>query len=158
MSVDILGTNCDQCVCSVQCCFTSTETIRFIRAGSPGATSTFTQLLNSHFFRTLAVILISDSCEWVKTARLYMFRPTSCLVEQSAIALDAEQKGPSFPHPASRVMWYLPPPFTPTRSMLKSHLCGMYACKMHRFFRTKTVKCPGSLSQVKCKMQRVIRV
>ena len=26
--VDILGTNCDQCVCMVQCCFTSTETIR----------------------------------------------------------------------------------------------------------------------------------
>ena len=34
--VDILGTNCDQCVCTVQCCFTSTETIRLIRTGSPG--------------------------------------------------------------------------------------------------------------------------
>ena len=34
--VDILGTNCDQCVCMVQCCFTSTETIRLIRTGSPG--------------------------------------------------------------------------------------------------------------------------
>ena len=33
MSVDILGTNCDQCVCMVQCCFTSTETIRLIRDG-----------------------------------------------------------------------------------------------------------------------------
>ena len=31
--VDILGTNCDQCV---KCCFTSTETIRLIRTGSPG--------------------------------------------------------------------------------------------------------------------------
>ena len=31
--VDILGTNC---VCMVQCCFTSTETIRLIRTGSPG--------------------------------------------------------------------------------------------------------------------------
>ena len=29
-SVDILGTNCDQCVCMVQCC------IRLIRTGSPG--------------------------------------------------------------------------------------------------------------------------
>ena len=28
--VDILGTNCDQCVCMVQCCFKSTETIRLI--------------------------------------------------------------------------------------------------------------------------------
>ena len=36
--VDILGTNCDQCVCMVQCCFTSTETIRLIRTGTlPGS-------------------------------------------------------------------------------------------------------------------------
>ena len=28
MSVDILGTNCDQCLSMVHCCFTSTETIR----------------------------------------------------------------------------------------------------------------------------------
>ena len=34
--VDILGTNCDQCVSMVQCCFTSTETVRLIRTGSPG--------------------------------------------------------------------------------------------------------------------------
>ena len=48
MSVDILGTNCDQRVCMVQCCFTSTETIRLIRDGEPRtATSTFTQLLSS---------------------------------------------------------------------------------------------------------------
>ena len=36
MSVDILGTNCDQCVSMVQCCFTSTETVRLIRTESPG--------------------------------------------------------------------------------------------------------------------------
>ena len=36
MSVDILGTNCDQCVSMVQCCFTSTETARLIRTESPG--------------------------------------------------------------------------------------------------------------------------
>ena len=34
--VDTVGTNCDQCVCMVQCCFTSTGTIRLIRTGSPG--------------------------------------------------------------------------------------------------------------------------
>ena len=34
--VDILGTNCDQCVRMVQCCFTSTETVRLIRTESPG--------------------------------------------------------------------------------------------------------------------------
>ena len=33
--VDILGTNCDQCVSMVQCCFMSTETIRLIRMGRP---------------------------------------------------------------------------------------------------------------------------
>ena len=34
----------------VQCCFTSTETRRFIRDGKPRtATSTFTQLLSSDF-------------------------------------------------------------------------------------------------------------
>ena len=34
--VDILGTDCDQCVSVVECCFTSTETVRLIRTGSPG--------------------------------------------------------------------------------------------------------------------------
>ena len=33
MSVDILGTDCDQCECMVQCCFTFTETVRLIRTG-----------------------------------------------------------------------------------------------------------------------------
>ena len=36
MSLDILGTNCDQCPSMVQCCFTSTETVRLIRTESPG--------------------------------------------------------------------------------------------------------------------------
>ena len=36
MSVDTLGTNCDQCLSMVQCCFTSTGTIRLVRTGSPG--------------------------------------------------------------------------------------------------------------------------
>ena len=36
MSVDILGTNCDQCRSMVQCCFTSTETVRLSRTESPG--------------------------------------------------------------------------------------------------------------------------
>ena len=34
MSVDILGTNCDQCRSMVQCCLTSTETVRLIRTES----------------------------------------------------------------------------------------------------------------------------
>ena len=41
MSVDILGTNYDHCRSTVQCCFTSTETVKLI--GKPRtATSTFT--------------------------------------------------------------------------------------------------------------------
>ena len=36
MSVDILGTNCDQCRSTVHCCFPSTETVRLIRTESPG--------------------------------------------------------------------------------------------------------------------------
>jgi len=36
MLVDILGTSWDQCLSMVQCCFTSTETIRLGRTGSPG--------------------------------------------------------------------------------------------------------------------------
>ena len=36
MSADILGTNCEQCVSMVQCCFTSTETRKLIRTESPG--------------------------------------------------------------------------------------------------------------------------
>ena len=48
MSGCILGTKCDQCVCMVQRCFTSTETVRLIRTGEPRtATSTVTELLNS---------------------------------------------------------------------------------------------------------------
>ena len=36
MPVDILGTNCDQCLSTVRCCFTSTETVRLVRTESPG--------------------------------------------------------------------------------------------------------------------------
>ena len=36
MSVDMLGTNCDHCLSMVQCCFTSTETVRLIRTESSG--------------------------------------------------------------------------------------------------------------------------
>ena len=34
--LNVLGTNCDHCLSMVQCCSTSTETIRLIRTGSPG--------------------------------------------------------------------------------------------------------------------------
>ena len=39
MSVDTLGTGCDQCVSMVQYCFTSTEITRLVRPRT--ATSTF---------------------------------------------------------------------------------------------------------------------
>ena len=50
MSVDMLGTNCDQCLSMIQYCLT--ETARLIRTESPGRhTSTLTQLLNSVLIR-----------------------------------------------------------------------------------------------------------
>ena len=52
---DILGTNCDQCVCMVQCCLTS---IRLIRTGSPGRSPRL-----SHSSRTLTSM-------WPVTRRL----------------------------------------------------------------------------------------
>ena len=39
MSVDILGTNYDQCLSMVQCCSVSTETIMLVRTESPGRPS-----------------------------------------------------------------------------------------------------------------------
>ena len=36
MSVGVLGTHCDQRLSTVQCCFTSAETVRLVRSGSPG--------------------------------------------------------------------------------------------------------------------------
>ena len=53
MSVDLLGTNWDQCRSMVQYSFTSTETRRLVRTDSPGRPpqSTLTQLLNhEHLF------------------------------------------------------------------------------------------------------------
>ena len=52
---DILGTNCDQCVCMVQCCLSS---IRLIRTGSPGRPPPL-----SHSSRTMTAI-------WPVTRRL----------------------------------------------------------------------------------------
>ena len=59
--VDILGTNCDQCLSMVQCCFTSTETVRLIRTGEPRtATSTLTLLLNSDRDQLLPALCLSQ--------------------------------------------------------------------------------------------------
>ena len=45
----------------LQCCFTSTETVRTIKDGEPRtATSTFTQLLNSDVTSTETIRLIRD--------------------------------------------------------------------------------------------------
>ena len=54
MSVDILGTNSDQCLSTVQCCFMSTETVRLIRTESPGRPP----LKFSFFFFPLLSLLI----------------------------------------------------------------------------------------------------
>ena len=61
MSVDKLGTNCDQCWSTVHCCFTSTETVRLIRTESPGRTPRL-----SHSSWTLRQIII----------RCFLYKPT----------------------------------------------------------------------------------
>ena len=56
-----LGTNCDQRLSMVQCCFTSTETARLIRDGEPRtATSTFTQLLKSAKEAAMVSVMMSE--------------------------------------------------------------------------------------------------
>ena len=55
MLANILGTDCDQFVCMVQCCFTSTETIRLIRTGSRGQPPWF-----SHSSWTLPCCFLSN--------------------------------------------------------------------------------------------------
>ena len=55
MSVNILGTSWDQCVSTVQYCFTSMETIRLVRTEPRTATSTLTQLLNYEIILCYAV-------------------------------------------------------------------------------------------------------
>ena len=59
LTSDILVTNCDQWRSTVQCCFTSIETVRLIRTESPvlTATSTLTQLLSSAGVRRCPLIL-----------------------------------------------------------------------------------------------------
>ena len=47
--VDILGTNCNRSRSMVQCCFTSTETVRFIRDGENGGTGSQNQFCVSSF-------------------------------------------------------------------------------------------------------------
>ena len=63
MSVDILGTNCDQSLSMVQCCFTSTETVRLIRTESPGWPPWL-----SHSSRTL----------WIPTCSPLIYIPAQC--------------------------------------------------------------------------------
>ena len=57
MSADILGTSWDQCVSMVQCCFTSTETIRLIRTENPGRPPRL-----SHSSWTLEGVWVMDLC------------------------------------------------------------------------------------------------
>ena len=59
MSVDTLGTNCDQCRSMVQCCFTSTETVRLIRTESPRRPPRL-----SHSSWTLSSSPAPPPCSW----------------------------------------------------------------------------------------------
>ena len=69
MSVDILGTNCDQCLNMVQCCFTSTETLKLIRTESPGRPPRLSHsswTLNTHtLFLLMLVFATYQQCVFV---------------------------------------------------------------------------------------------
>ena len=62
----LLGTNCDQCRSMVQCCFTSTETVRLIRTERPGRPPrSFTQLLNSDPPKHISLLLFIFLPTWI---------------------------------------------------------------------------------------------
>ena len=78
MSVDILGTDCDQCRGMVQCCFTSTETVRLIRTESPGRPPRL-----SHSSWTLGWWQCSDS---------YIISPTSIRPSLTSLMVSVDVK------------------------------------------------------------------
>ena len=63
MSVDILGTKCDQCLSIVQCCFTSTEAIRLVRTAQDGHLDFHTELWR------LLLLMLFTSTETVRLVR-----------------------------------------------------------------------------------------
>ena len=88
-------TNCDQCLSMVQCCFTSTETVRLIRAESPEWPPRL-----SHSSWTL-----SEKVVGVPSYRLV----TQPLMRSSAVEKQLKQKKSNFqspaPPPALELFW-----------------------------------------------------
>ena len=87
--VDILGTSFDQCMCMVQCCFTSTETVRLIRTGSPGrppqlSHSSWT-LMCDDVFVTFFLIVFSARTAYLTASWCFLLPPSCCgfFVERS---------------------------------------------------------------------------
>ena len=62
MSVDILGTNCDQCRSMVQYCFTSTETVRLIRDGEKGGKGVWKWGAREIIYLSLHCVHQNDFC------------------------------------------------------------------------------------------------
>ena len=60
--IDILETNYDQCVSMVQCCFTSTETVRLIRTESPGRPPRLSR--SSWSLKASVLFLSTSSLSW----------------------------------------------------------------------------------------------
>ena len=75
MSADILGTNCDQWRSIVQCCFTSTETVRFVRTESHGrpprlshSSGTLTSSTQLDSYHPLSFFLSTDAVPSIRLA------------------------------------------------------------------------------------------
>ena len=75
MSVDILGTtDCDQCLSMVQCCFTSTETIRLIRDGEKGGGAMEVWEEVDFIYRYNVTIRMTLALRWAAMRAILMFR------------------------------------------------------------------------------------
>ena len=90
MSVDILGTNCDQCRSTVQCCFTSTETVRLIRTEGPGrpprlSHSSSTLVHNGWWWWSrascprMSVDILETNCDQCRSTVRYCFTSTETI-------------------------------------------------------------------------------
>ena len=86
MSVDILGTNWDQCQSMVQYSFLSTETIRLIRMDSPGQPPRLTQLPNYAMFLSFSFVF----CTECVLSRLYVDVQISLLVTLPVVLQESD--------------------------------------------------------------------
>ena len=119
MSVDILGTNCDQCLSMVQYCFTSTKTIRLIRTESPGRPPRLSH--SSELWRRFRYwdFTIYTACQTLWRLCWWWCHCTSCLLNFIVCSAWLQHR------------LYLPThvePFPPTRTPPRIAFCWLFEC------------------------------